>query len=134
LKKRGILTLKIKFIILKIIILILIAIPLIFIINNKKNLLEENFELKEMNLFYNLSIKNQQFLNKILKIYHSKEKDIINLHYKTLDYFKTHSLNSNLFILKQRIKTDIFITDDNLTIKNTTFKYDKCLTKINVIL
>lgn len=95
------------------------------------NNLEDNHTKNQEITFYQIQRETSNLLTKLLYKY-SQEKDILlKKHLEVLEYFKTHSLDEPLEEIYETINKDfplkpynIYITDKNLKINNTSFKAD----------
>jgi len=83
---------------------------------------EKNYELNKKVIFYEIYNLSSKLLEEIMKEYYAKKEAIL----KAND-FVIKNLDKNITELKRMLGKNyhIYITDKNLTITNTTFKYDQ---------
>ena len=93
--------------------------------------LENNHQTKQKILFYEIQKYSNILLTKLLYDYTLKKELILLKHKKVLKYLETHSYDGDLSEIYEKINEgldnkpyNIYITDENLVIKNTTFKQD----------
>jgi hypothetical protein len=93
--------------------------------------LENNHETKQKILFYEIQKHSNTLLTKLLYDYSLKKEVILSKHKEVLKYLETNSYDGNLNEIYEKINEgledkpyNIYITDENLVIKNTTFKQD----------
>ena len=82
-------------------------------------------------LFYEMKNQTSNLLTKLLNEYHTQKEQLKNKHKIVLEYMNRHDLNVNLDEIKQQINQghadkpyNIYITDKNLVIINSTYKDD----------
>lgn len=113
---------------------IIIAIFLVFNFISYKlllNNLKDNHLKNQEITFHQIQRETSNLLTKLLYKY-SQEKDILlKKHIEVINYFKTHSYDASLEEIYEEINKgfplkpyNIYITDENLIINNTTFKPD----------
>ena len=93
--------------------------------------LENNHQTKQKILFYEIQKYSNILLTKLLYDYTLKKELILLKHKEVLKYLETHSYDGDLSEIYEKINEgldnkpyNIYITDENLVIKNTTFKQD----------
>jgi len=82
-------------------------------------------------LFYEIKNQTSNFLIKLLSKYHIQKEQLKNKHKIVFEYMNRHGLNVNLDEIKQQINQghadkpyNIYISDKNLVIRNSTYKSD----------
>lgn len=99
------------------------------------NFLLQNLRLNYSNnqkiIFYEIQKSTNTLLTKLLYDYSLQKNILENKHKEVLKYLETHSYDGNLNEIYEKINEglenkpyNIYITDENLVIKNTTFKPD----------
>ena len=93
--------------------------------------LQNNHETTQKILFYEIQKYSNSLLSKLLYDYSLKKEVILSKHKEVLKYLETHSYDGDLSKIYEEINEgladkpyNIYITDENLIIKNTTFKQD----------
>lgn len=82
-------------------------------------------------IFYEIQTQTSDLLSKLLFQHHIQQDTLIKKHQDVKKYFDTHSYDTDLEQIRKQLNKsntnnpyNIYITDDNLVIKNTTFKAD----------
>lgn len=95
-----------------------------------KNLHDNHIYSKEI-VFKNIQRETDSLLNKLLFKYSQQKNILLEKHKIVLDYLQNHSCDNSLEEIYKIINKDtfnnpynIYITDENLIIRNTTFKPD----------
>ena len=90
-----------------------------------------NHEKETQILFYKIKAETSDLLSKLVFNYKIQEKILLEKHRIVETYLKTHDLNSSLKEIYEKINAghpdkpyDIYISDKNLIIRNTTYKMD----------
>ena len=93
--------------------------------------LQNNHETTQKILFYEIQKYSNTLLTKLLYNYSLKKEVILSKHKEVLKYLENHSYDGDLNEIYEKINEglvdkpyNIYITDENLIIKNTTFKQD----------
>jgi len=86
------------------------------------NLQKDNFELQKRVVFYETFQKSKKFFDAIVKEYNHIKPQIIQNHKYVLNH-----MDEDIFEIKQKFgkNWNIYKTDENFVIRDTTFKYDK---------
>jgi len=91
-----------------------------------------NHEKDTRILFYKIKSETSDLLSKLIFNYKMQEKTLLEKHAVVLEYFKNRDLNSSLKEIYEKINQgypdkpyDIYISDENLIIRNTTYKMDE---------
>ena len=93
--------------------------------------LRQNYSNNQRIIFYEIQKSSNALLTKLLYNYSLQKNVLENKHKEVLKYLETHSYDGNLNEIYEKINEglenkpyNIYITDENLVIKNTTFKPD----------
>ena len=95
------------------------------------NNLEENHRNNQKIIFYEIQKHSNTLLTKLLYSYSLQKETLLKKHLEVLKYFETHSYDDNLDEIYEKINEglvnkpyNIYITDENLVVRNTTFQKD----------
>ena len=93
--------------------------------------LRQNYSNNQEIIFYKIQKSTNTLLTKLLYDYSLQKNILENKHKEILKYLETHAYDGNLNEIYEKINEglenkpyNIYITDENLVIKNTTFKPD----------
>lgn len=93
--------------------------------------LEENHKNNQKIIFYEIQKYSNTLLTKLLYSYSLQKETLLKKHLEVLKYLETHPYDSNLDEIYEKINEglvnkpyNIYITDENLVVRNTTFQKD----------
>ncbi|MFA9238804.1 MAG: hypothetical protein ACEQSQ_02795 [Candidatus Paceibacteria bacterium] len=94
-------------------------------------ILEDNHTKNQEISFYLIQRETSNLLTKLLYKDSQQKDELLKKHFEVLEYLQTHSYDSSLENIHETINKglpskpyNIYITDENLIIRNTTFKPD----------
>jgi len=95
------------------------------------NYIKENHDKENQILFYQIKSVTDELVSQLLYEYSEQKSILLQKHQVVREYLKNHELNSSLEEIFQKINADhprkpynIYITDKNLTIRNSTYAPD----------